>query len=187
MQNIKNFRLSEPTQHQLKQFENDEGYIPLFLQSENGVDWYECQSLFSDNTIKLEYDSNGIIYRVVDKPVPERGNTLAVSMLWPNNASVAEVESLPEGFRTDGTWVYSDGQVIQSADYVVAKNRRSQIRRADYAAAMLSMLQASESTGTSQDGDADYIRSLQEYLSDLRHMTLTVSEPAWPTLPSFIL
>ncbi|EQB5303857.1 DUF4376 domain-containing protein, partial [Escherichia coli] len=33
----------------------------MYLKSEDGQDWYECQSLFSAETLKLVYDSNGII------------------------------------------------------------------------------------------------------------------------------
>ncbi|EEQ8813126.1 phage tail protein, partial [Escherichia coli] len=50
----------------------------MYLKSEDGQDWYECQSLFSAETLKLVYDSNGIITSI----------SKDVSMLWPVNQSV---------------------------------------------------------------------------------------------------
>ncbi|EEW8571409.1 phage tail protein, partial [Escherichia coli] len=49
----------------------------MYLKSEDGQDWYECQSLFSAETLKLVYDSNGIITSI----------SKDVSMLWPVNQS----------------------------------------------------------------------------------------------------
>ncbi|ECC9153538.1 tail fiber assembly protein [Salmonella enterica subsp. salamae] len=85
-----------------------------FLESEDGQDWYECQSLFSDDTAKIMYDHEGVIWGVVNTPVPQRGNTYAVSMLWPVNMSVAEIDAAdcPDDCRGDGSWLYRDGQVL---------------------------------------------------------------------------
>lgn len=78
----------------------------LFLFDENGNEWYESQKLFSENTLKIAYDSNGVI-RSISKDV---------SMLWPNGLSVAEV-SIDE--KTDlidisGGWRYENGEVIKN-------------------------------------------------------------------------
>lgn len=112
-QDIKNFRLvDEPANREKAQSEINIG--AYFLESEDGQDWYECQSLFSDDTAKIMYDHEGVIWGVVNKPVPQRGNTYAVSMLWPVNMSVAEtdVADCPEDCRGDGSWLYRDGKVL---------------------------------------------------------------------------
>ncbi|MBJ3143640.1 tail fiber assembly protein, partial [Salmonella enterica subsp. enterica serovar Derby] len=113
-QNIKNFRLTDaPVNRGKTQAEINIG--AYFLESEDGQDWYECQSLFSDDTAKIMYDHEGVIWGVVNKPVPQRGNTYAVSMLWPVNMSVAEIDAAdcPDDCRGDGTWLYQDGKVVQ--------------------------------------------------------------------------
>lgn len=91
-QNIKNFRLIDaPVNRDKTQAEINIG--AYFLESDDGQDWYECQSLFSDDTAKIMYDHEGVIWGVVNKPVPQRGNTYSVSMLWPVNMSVAEIDA----------------------------------------------------------------------------------------------
>ncbi|EEM3686347.1 tail fiber assembly protein [Salmonella enterica] len=112
-QDIKNFRLIDaPVNRGKTQAEINIG--AYFLESDDGQDWYECQSLFSDDTAKIMYDHEGVIWGVVNKPVPQRGNTYAVSMLWPVNMSVAEIDAAdcPDDCRGDGTWLYQDGKVF---------------------------------------------------------------------------
>ncbi|MGK0742877.1 tail fiber assembly protein [Yokenella regensburgei] len=109
---IKNFREVEATPEQIDLFATS-GFIPKFLRSEDGQDWYECQSQFSDHTVKIMFDSNGIVRSVVDKPVPQRGNVLAVSMFFPINMSVAEISApLPDGFSIWGEWVFDGESVV---------------------------------------------------------------------------
>jgi hypothetical protein len=190
MYDFKNFQLAQPTPKQLKAYTDPETEVVdniLFLKSEDGHDWYECQNLFADDTIKIMYDSDGIIRSVVDEPVPDRGNILAVSMFWPEGMSVAEVESLPAGFDINGTWAYSDGAITQSTDAVTERNKRSLNRRLNVANNFFFMYQSCQEVGTSQDGDNDYIQQLQQYASDLRAVDLSASAPAWPTPPSFII
>ncbi|MBJ3974421.1 tail fiber assembly protein, partial [Salmonella enterica subsp. enterica serovar Corvallis] len=112
-QDIKNFRLIDaPVNRGKTQSEINIG--AFFLESEDGQDWYECQSLFSDDTAKIMYDHEGVIWGVINKPVPQRGNTYAVSMLWPVNMSVAEIDAAdcPDDCRGDGSWLYRDGKVL---------------------------------------------------------------------------
>ncbi|HBC1012522.1 TPA: DUF4376 domain-containing protein, partial [Escherichia coli] len=76
----------------------------LFLQDEDGNDWYECQGLFSENTKKIVYNSDGVVLGISED----------VSSLWPAGMSVAEVEALPEGCDTSGRWVFDGEQVTDS-------------------------------------------------------------------------
>lgn len=98
MQNFKNFKLSRATEKDFKKF-GEEIMAIEFFEDEDGNSWSECQELFADNTIKIMYDRNDVIVCVVDKPVPQRGNTYAVSVFYPLGLSVAEVEALPPGFK----------------------------------------------------------------------------------------
>ncbi|HCM2546878.1 TPA: tail fiber assembly protein, partial [Salmonella enterica subsp. enterica serovar Durban] len=62
-QDIKNFRLVDaPVNRGKTQSEINIG--AYFLESEDGQDWYECQSLFSDDTAKIMYDHEGVIWGV---------------------------------------------------------------------------------------------------------------------------
>lgn len=130
MQHIKNFRIVDAPVHRLPlQSEIDIGVI--FLASEDGKDWYECQALFSDNTVKVMYDAEGIICALVNKPVPQRGDVYAVSMLWPVDMSVVEmaIDDCPAECQADGTWRYTDGRIekIPVDNIAVAENKKSQL------------------------------------------------------------
>lgn len=110
MQNIKNFKPATPAPELV-------AYMPNLasspqLESEDGQDWYACQSRFADDTIKIMYDAGGVIRSVVDMPVPERGNVYAVSMLYPIGCSVAEIaqENWPDGV-VSGKWIF-DGEAV---------------------------------------------------------------------------
>lgn len=196
MKNIKNFQLVEATQAQLKAFENSEGDIPLFLKSESGFDWYECQKLFADDTIKIMYDKDDVIRSVVDAPVPQRGNTLAVSMFFPLDMSVAEIEGpLPDGFEIDsGSWkfdgvaVYRDEALVSERTTAYNENRRNYL--AGIAATNVAMLQAGIDQNRDREGDAGVLAEWQTYLCNLRDMTpeqLQLSPAPFPDTPAPII
>ena len=94
MQNIKNFTKYTPDNPPVE----GAGY----LISEDGQDWYECQTQFAEDTYKVAYDSDGIV----------RSISTDVSALCPVSLSVAEVESLPDGADIDGNWVFDGESVV---------------------------------------------------------------------------
>ncbi len=53
MKNIKNFKRYHPDSVDKKWLEHAVGAI--FLISEDGQDWYECQKSFQPDTMKVEY------------------------------------------------------------------------------------------------------------------------------------
>uniref|UniRef100_UPI000A1003F8 tail fiber assembly protein n=2 Tax=Enterobacteriaceae TaxID=543 RepID=UPI000A1003F8 len=76
-----------------------------FLISDEGKDWYESQSLFSEKTLKIAFDEKGII----------RSCSEDVSQLWPVGLSVTEVDTdvMPDGFDINGDWVFDGAQVVR--------------------------------------------------------------------------
>lgn len=95
----------------LKQYTPDEpalGVAVAYLCDEDGNDWYEQQKEFSPDTVKIAYDSDGIIWAV----------SRDVSMLWPVNLSVAEIaeEKIPEELTDVGLWAF-DGKSITPRKY----------------------------------------------------------------------
>lgn len=129
LQHFKNFKIVSAPKN--KDLLADAPPGVLFLESEDGCDWYECQAYFSDDTVKIMYDAAGIIMAVVDKPVPQRGNTYAVSMLWPVNMSVTELalKNYPSGCKADGSWRYSGGKIESiPPDYAaIAESQKSNL------------------------------------------------------------
>ncbi|EAR4688858.1 tail fiber assembly protein [Salmonella enterica] len=190
-QNIKNFRLIDaPVNRDKTQAEINIG--AYFLESDDGQDWYECQSLFSDDTAKIMYDPEGIIWGVVNNPVPQRGNTYAVSMLWPVNMSVAEtdVADCPEDCRGDGSWLYRDGKVLPVPVDYQAKAEVARQKLLNDANSTIADWRTELALGEISDDNKASLTKWMSYIKALKALDLTdVSDEAtftairWPALP----
>lgn len=190
-QNIKNFRLiDDPVSKGKTQAEINIG--AYFLKSEDGQDWYECQSLFSDDTAKIMYDPEGVIWGVVNQPVPQRGNTYAVSMLWPVNMSVAEIDTAdcPDDCRGDGSWLYRDGKVLPVPVDYQAKAETTRQKLLDAANSAIADWRTELALGEISDDDKASLTKWMAYIRELKSLVLTgISDEAtfnkiqWPVLP----
>ncbi|HAK8482374.1 TPA: tail fiber assembly protein [Salmonella enterica] len=184
-QDIKNFRLIDaPVNRGKTQAEINIG--AYFLESEDGQDWYECQSLFSDDTAKIMYDPEGVIWGVVNKPVPQRGNTYAVSMLWPVNMSVAEIDAAdcPDDCRGDGTWLYQDGKVVQrgySPEELRKKAEAEKIRRLSEAESAIAPLARAVKLKIATDEEIKRLEAWELYSVMVNRVD--TSAPDWPEKP----
>lgn len=185
MQHIKNFRIvGAPVHRQPLQSEVDIGVI--FLASEDGQDWYECQAQFSDNTVKVMYDAGGIICALVNKPVPQRGDVYAVSMLWPVDMSVVEiaVDDCPADCQADGTWRYTDGCIEKiPVDYVTqAENKKSQLLMDANNA--IAPLQDAVDLGMATDEEQALLLEWKKYRVLLNRVDTSVApDIEWPEKP----
>ncbi|EBA8671491.1 tail fiber assembly protein [Salmonella enterica subsp. enterica serovar Miami] len=190
-QNIKKFRLiDDPVSRGKTQAEINIG--AYFLESEDGQDWYECQSLFSDDTAKIMYDPEGVIWGVVNQPVPQRGNTYAVSMLWPVNMSVAEIDAAdcPDDCRGDGSWLYRDGKVLPVPVDYQAKAETTRQKLLNDADNAIKDWRTELTLGIISDENKAALILWMNYINVLKSLDLTdVSDEAtftairWPALP----
>ncbi len=190
-QNIKNFRLIDaPVNRDKTQAEINIG--AYFLKSDDGQDWYECQSLFSDDTAKIMYDHEGVIWGVVNKPVPQRGNTYSVSMLWPVNMSVAEIDAAdcPDDCRGDGSWLYRDGRVLPVPVDYQAKAETTRQKLLNDADNAIKDWRTELTLGIISDENKATLIMWMNYINVLKSLDLTgVSDEAtftairWPALP----
>lgn len=103
MKDYKNFKTYQPDDEVRQSLQAEHGVI--FFKSESGEDWYEIQKTFSPDTLKVAYDQDGIIRSISDD----------VSMLTPENLSVAEVENSEQNLKADfyGDWVYKSGAIYR--------------------------------------------------------------------------
>ncbi|HAT1685432.1 TPA: DUF4376 domain-containing protein [Klebsiella oxytoca] len=102
LQYLKNFTRYSPVP-------DDSNKIPLrqgakFFRSEDGTDWYECQKLFSPDTIKIACNSEGVIVSIGKE----------VSGFWPEGKSIAEVPDTTANRRADisGRWGFDGTNII---------------------------------------------------------------------------
>ncbi|ENF8374872.1 TPA: tail fiber assembly protein [Salmonella enterica] len=184
-QDIKNFRLIDaPVNRDKTQSEINIG--AYFLESDDGQDWYECQSLFSDDTAKIMYDPEGIILGVVNNPVPQRGNTYAVSMLWPVNMSVAEIDAAdcPDDCRGDGTWLYQNGKVVQrvySPEELSKKAEAEKVRRLAEAESAIAPLVRAVKLKIATDEEIKRLDAWELYSVMVNRVD--TANPDWPEKP----
>lgn len=183
MQDIKNFKLIEPSVELLEAHSTESGNVPLFLISDDGQDWYACQKNFADDTIKIMYDQDGVIHAAITEPIPERGNTFDVSAFWPVGLSVAEVSELPEGFNVDCTWIYDNGTIYQSTAIVSEKNRRLLNKRLNNAAVTGFPLLCKAGDGTATVLERGELEEIRQYANDLLKTDLNTIPPAFPAHP----
>ncbi|MGG6006387.1 DUF4376 domain-containing protein [Salmonella enterica] len=114
LQYFKNFTLYAPVP-------DENNKIPLrkgakFFKSEDGHDWYECQKLFSPDTIKIAHNSAGVIVSI--------GRD--VSGFWPEGKSIAEVHDTTANRRADisGRWGFDGTNIIDLMTREDARSRK---------------------------------------------------------------
>ncbi|HAZ3687115.1 TPA: tail fiber assembly protein [Escherichia coli] len=180
MNNFKNFISYTPGEDKAELIEAG----VVFLQDENGNDWYECQKLFSENTVKVVYDSNNIIVSISND----------VSTLWPVGASVAETESLPDGVDINGNWIFDGQKVVertQSADELkaLAESRRESLLNSARQQLVISQTKLlrgrvlSDAEQTALDAWLDYIDELNALdFTDIADKA-DFDAVAWPETP----
>lgn len=186
MQNIKNFRKVEPTVEQMMRYASQENGELLFLRSQDGHDWYECQALFADDTIKIMYDAQGIIRSMVAEPVPQRGNVLPVSMFWPVDCSVAEVSAIPDGCDISGAWRYTDaGEIIRHHDFDLKLAEKTLLSRQNQADSVISPLERAVKYGMATDKEKTTLEAWERYSVLLSRVdTSAAPDVVWPELPA---
>ncbi|HIB9872225.1 TPA: tail fiber assembly protein [Escherichia coli] len=180
MNNFKNFTSYTPGEDKAEFIEAG----VVFLQDENGNDWYECQKLFSENTVKVVYDSNNIIVSISND----------VSTLWPVGASVAETESLPDGVDINGNWIFDGQNVVertQSADELkaLAESRRDSLLNSARQQLVISQTKLlfgrllTENEQASLDAWLDYVDALNALDFTSIANKADVEAIIWPDIP----
>ncbi|MCX8983520.1 tail fiber assembly protein [Citrobacter portucalensis] len=183
-QHIKNFRLVDIPKYGDASAAINIG--SLFLESEDGQDWYECQALFSPDTAKIQYDSAGIVWGVINNPVPQRDNVYAVSMLWPVNMSVVEMDisMCPADCKGDGTWRYNDGSIEKiPVDYITAAQREKNKLMVE-ANEMISTLQDAVDIGIATEDETVLLLAWKKYRVLLSRVDCNQApDIEWPEKP----
>lgn len=184
MQDIKGFTLTMKAPQRAAGMVSATGEVPLFLTSADGQDWYECQAAFADDTIKIMYDADGVIRGMVDKPVAQRGHTLAVSMFFPLGMSVAELQNVPAGCAGDGRWRFVEGQVVRNTAWFVRRAEKQKQRRLSQVATEMAPLQAAMLLGDITEAESQRLKVLLAYARTLSALDVTTDpEAPLPALP----
>ncbi|ECE6263460.1 tail fiber assembly protein [Salmonella enterica subsp. enterica] len=147
------------------------------MKSEDGQDWYECQKLFADDTLKFTYDNNGVITCI----------TRDVSGLWPCNLSVAEVPDTDENRRADisGGWQFKDGKVVQrvySPEELRKKAEAEKVRRLAEAESAIAPLARAVKLKIATDEEIKRLEAWELYSVMVNRVD--TASPVWPEKPA---
>ncbi|HHH0794162.1 tail fiber assembly protein [Yersinia sp. 22-579] len=146
----------------------------IFHVDEEGRDWYELQKTFSEDTIKVGYNAQGVVCTVSEH----------VYAIAPTGLSIVEVESLPENFVLEyGAYEYLNGEVVpriptDAEIAAAADERRKQLMSA--ISVELDTLEDIAASGTGTAQELNRLAALKQYRIAL--MRLDITQP-WPELP----
>ena len=163
-------KLSDQTA--LKEFA---GVEIIFLRDPEGRDWYDIQNEFSEATVKVAFDAEGIVRSYSDD----------ITMINPVNLAVAElsVKNIPEGFRID-EWVF-DGKKLQpripSEEEVLSEAKANKTALLAEAGVNIAPLQDAIDLGIATDKEAEALRAWKMYRIELNRVE--ISKPSWPEPP----
>lgn len=145
----------------------------IFHVDEEGRDWYELQKTFSEDTIKVGYNAQGVVCTVSEH----------VYAIAPTGLSIVEVESLPENFVLEyGAYEYLNGEVVpriptEAEIAAAADERRKQLMSA--ISVELDTLEDIAASGTGTAQELNRLAVLKQYRVAL--MRLDITQP-WPEL-----
>lgn len=180
MKIFKNFALGEPKTVEHMKLRNK--HNAMFLYDENGNEWYGCQKEFSPDTIKIAYDSNGVIRSIAANN--------DVSTLWPLGFSVAEVPNTTANRRADisGGWVF-DGESIVKRVYTPDElQAQAELQKARLMADANKKTQAWQTQlmlGMISDEDKKSLIAWMEYVQKVQAVDVSLAPNiTWPDQPA---
>ncbi|MEQ2019442.1 tail fiber assembly protein [Photorhabdus bodei] len=149
----------------------------MYLRSEKGEDWYECQNKFAINTIKIQYDNDGII----------TSYSSDVSSLFPFNMSVTEVEYIPANMDINGHWMFDGVSIIKriySKKELVMQVENQKTILLIEATNKIAPLQDAIDLNIASDEEKTALLAWKKYRVILNRVdTLLAADIEWPELP----
>ena len=170
---LKNFVQYEP---EFKNFL----FNAIFLQSDEGLDWYYHMSRFQADTLKICYDKNNII----------RSFSNQVDRLFPLGMSVSEVDQtdVPEGLNIHGEWVWNGTKIIPRQLTREELIQQAETRRGELlaeASDVIAPLQDASDLGIAADEEAAMLLLWKRYRVMLNRLDLsTLPDIQWPERPA---
>lgn len=163
----------------VKNVETD-GIIIGVATDETGADWYESQKNFADDTLKIIFDSAGVIVSMSND----------VSALWPVGNSVAEipVAEIPKNVDINGGWVFDGKKIIQrvyTSDEYIAQATSTRDSLMFTANAAIAPLQDAIDIEAATEDETALLKQWKTYRVALNRLDLnTAPDIKWPETPN---
>ncbi|PWI81994.1 hypothetical protein DEO48_00925 [Enterobacter sp. CGMCC 5087] len=157
-----------------KFIKNNTGMDVVFLQTEQGDDWYEIQSMFSPDTIKIVYDENKVI----------TSYSRDVSSLNPIDSFIAEVseDDFPEDIDILGGWGFDGEKVVKINPDPLEENNRIKNQLISEATAVIAPLQDAADLSIATTEETESLYEWKKYRVLLSRVD--PKKPNWPPKPT---
>ena len=148
----------------------------IYLQSEDGLDWFYHRTRFEPYTLKICYDENGVI----------RMYSYQADVLFPLGLSVTEVnpDKVPNNLNNHGDWLYSEGAIVPNAAMLAQRTANQKQQYLDDASRAIALLQDAFDIGEATDEEVSLLQAWKKYRVILNRIDVsTASDIEWPELP----
>ncbi|WP_146377941.1 tail fiber assembly protein [Cronobacter turicensis] len=151
----------------------------LYLQTEDGQDWYYHLTRFQADTMKICFDDNGVI----------RSFHSDASRLFPSGLSVTEIKpaDVPDGLNIYGEWMWNGEKITPrefTAQEVIARAETKRSELLAMAAAKIGPLQDAVDIGEATADEVAMLRAWKGYRVALNRVdTGAAPDIAWPEMP----
>lgn len=152
----------------------------IFLQSEEGLDWYYHMSRFQADTLKICYDKNNVI----------RSYSNQADRLFPLGMSVSEVNptDVPEGLNIYGEWAWNGTEIIPYQLTKEEERQQAETRKSELlaeASDVIAPLQDASDLGIATDEESATLLLWKRYRVMLNRLDLsTAADIDWPERPA---
>lgn len=148
----------------------------IFIETDNGDDWYYAQQHFAADTLKICFDSKGVIVALGQD----------ASGLWPLGLSVAEVnaDSVPDGLSNDGQWLFDGESIVLRASTPEAGREAAEKQKQALlatATAAIAPLQDAVDLDMATEDEKAQLQAWKTYRVLLNRVD--TSAPEWPDVP----
>lgn len=152
-------------------------YPALYLQDEEGRDWYYHLTRFQPDTLKILYNSDGIIC----------GFSPDASRLWPVGLSIAEVAvtDVPANLSIGGEWEWNGSAIVPCLQTGGGRVARRAALMAVASSAIEPLQDASE-MGIATPEELQQLTEWKTYRVMLNRVDLSAPEIAWPEVPGYV-
>lgn len=164
-----------------KKYEPDNPEVSgaLYLKNENGLDWYDAQRMYSDDTLKVSINEYGHV----------KSYSYDASALFPLDCAVIELEpkNVPLDLNSDEEWVIVNNDIVRrelTEDERIKANKVEMIRQLSIARDKIEVLSDAVEFNVATDIEMQQLTEWKRYRLALTRINISkVSDIEWPLIP----
>jgi|SRR5471030_360067 len=146
----------------------------MYLQDEEGNDWYDSYPKFKKK-YKFRYDTEtGVITSVSEN----------AGLMYVCGFSVADTDTLPDGFDIFGGWIYNGKKIIPNVEHLQKNAELQRGNLSSEAESRIKLLERAARLGIATDAEKSSLDAWELYSIALSRVdTSTAPDVKWPVMP----